>query len=998
MAWVIEHIAPDTTVTDVTGLVDLSKSSVPFRGNADGVAATLVLPNPGEFVPDDNGVFRIREDGGEEVRVWFYGRVAEIERTDVGPVAGIAPGYSIGLVDIGGLLRRRIIPGGADLAERRARCLPPTVNEDSYDGTFSNPSIDYYTTATRKDHEYVLEWALKLINAREEVNEGNFKGRLIPAFDIDATVYGKPDLVRFPPLGGVSFSATSGADAYLVGDGDAATYWESDNETHPELAISWDADQAITKFAIRTGPNAYTNMVVELRNSDGEALYSIELGAVSANALKAHLATADVYPVRTMVVREGGSGSVVRSIATVNAVDTFAFYAKRQDGVLTGYPIDAQHATYSKLLSSVATAAGIGWFIDPGTVGGGPRFVGYNAVRPSFADFEIVDGNPDGLSPVREGAALIPARSLSVSAVAGDLANRILVPWIEDGSKTRWFWVPDNEDVDSATRAAAEASQARYGVREKVLERTDIKSKELAVKAATKELLRNLSDEVSGSARIPFTPELRPGTRVWLHRTKHQPAVAPAEYNLAVATIRSISLVWEQGNTEPLWMDLDFGDASEAAANIIFGGGAAAKKPEWGSKPTYIIGGPNYPLTEAFTNTSGAYLMENSVWNASPGLEEYAPWPGVNYTGQEYGAAGPNTQAGPVTSLAVRTAGYIGGRAGLPLVYRFPRSEDLIPAGAKVVRAMFVWSPSPSGVVDFYPTGRKQTVWAANAVPLWTPNFGDGTQPELRASWTLLTNGNRELKSKGRGLFYTSEQLDAEGRYSITKPHAYEFDWPGSGGVSIVLAPIAESRAALGTPGEPNPTQQLNEVGIVVGATWNGIYYGWDAYTTPSPVAVEWSKSSPIPAGWWFDPRDPGAQRFFPDGEQHENSFTYTPAGGYPHDGMRVLTPYLMFMIDPTGGLVAGQTAEEHPDFEDRQKEIVLSRSAVPDSVRVNVNGTECTEGNGRIGLIYTGNAVTGINFAGGERPIRPDGLRTYSIPGAPKQVDVVIVRYEVAA
>ena len=965
MAWALDYFAPDGTMTDLTPSLSINGLSVPFRGNADGAAASFSLnSSPEGWAPEPNGVLRLRENNGEpDSRVWFYGVITDIDRIDLGAVAGIAPGYTITACDIGGMLKRRLVPYGNTKAERRARNLPPTINESTYNGTFTPLS-----TASSRDHEFVVAWALDLINSLEAAAEGTARGRLIPPFNTAATIYGKPDLVRFPAAGAASYGgspAATGHPASNAADGNDSTYYQTTAGTGRQWTVTWTEPQAITKVHIKAR-SAWTKPVIEFLNSGGSVINTQTIPAIAAGGTRTLLMTSDVYPAYGMRIRESAAGTFTRSLYTVSAVDTTSFYANRNAaGVITGLPISAEKASYYELLSQIAEKSGINFYIDPGTVSTSPFFVGYNASRPQFSTYELVDGDAATIEPMIPGNTVLPVRSLSIAEASGDLANRILVEWIEGSATkpvTKRTYVPDNAKTGAGAKALALESQERYGIREKRLDREGIKSEASAVILATRELLRNLAGEVTGSARIPFDPNLRPGTRMYLHRLNHRPGTAGREYNVSVAYLASIDLGWEAGaGTEPLWMDLTFGDPSGLVTNLLLAETSVASpnaaliadRPAWGSKPTYIIGGPKQKLWD---------LLTNNIAHADPALIIPGGDP-VTGTPVKYTTV-PAQYSDPYEQTAY--AYWVGGRASLPIVFNFPRDPDFVPAGARVIRAMFVWKSVADAATSRLP------VWAARALPLWTLSSSTPTESQLRAEWSVLSNGRDSYRSDATRVLYTN----GDSTQGLDPVYGYEFEWPGTGGVSIAVLPIAENPSTLGSVEPPTIGTGWRTVGVPIWSIAQGMYYG----APESPHAVEWNPNDPVANGWIRDPRVTDA----------------APAGEYPSE---MYGPYLMFMIDPEAP-AAGSVFEEILDFDDRQKSIDLAYQAVPASLRVTVNDVECSESNGKIGVEYNGSGfVVAINVATGDSPIRPGGLRRYTpYPGAPVQADKVIARYEVAA
>ena len=1036
MAWVLEHIDSDGIVTELTNAFADSGLTVPFRGNADGSAAVFnIIHADAGWSPDINGVIRLREETGELTdRIWFYGKITDVERNDVGTVAGIAAGYTISACDIAGLMKRRLVPYGNTKTERRLRNLPPTINESTYNGTFTPLS-----TATRVDHQFVLDWALGLINGLEAAAEGTTRGRLIPTIDTAATIYGKPDAVRFPPVGTAAYSgspAASGHPASDAADGDNATYYQTTAGSGRQWTVTWSDPQAVTKVVIRAR-SAWTAPVIEFLNSGGAVINTQVITPISAGGNRTLLMTSDVYPAYGMRIRETATGSLTRSLYTVNAYDTQAFYATRSStGVITGLPIDAEKSSYYELLSQIAEKSGIGWYVDPGTVADGPSFVGYNISRPSFSTFEIADDAAGDITPMRDGSVVIPARSLTVSEASGELANRILVEWIEGPAKapvTKRTYVPDNARTGAGVKALALESQERFGVREKRLDRDGIKSEASAVILATRELLRNLAGEISGSARIPFTPTLRPGCRIYIHRVHHLPGTAGREYNVSVAYLNSIDLGWEKGaGSTPQWMDLSFGDPTGDVLNLLLAETnvdptpvtqlTPAVKPAWGSKPTYVIGGPSQSLTSLMV--PGIFHLSKGEW-APPGTptptiteaplfghqyqwSRYWPYsfgymPANEYSTGPYGTGVLNPLINDVYAV------YANGYGSRPILFNFARVAELVPAGAKVIRAMFVWWRGPGDPGE--DSTWYESIFSARALPMWEPPagwlaypdspYGDGgasTTPEVmvRSEWAKTTGGRDSLLGSGGVTARPSGELD-----SLKSPHALEFDWPGSGGATIAVGGISQNAAGERVPVVPTLIQNgLIEADLV---TSTASVAGLDTlgnvmpvrlwtteqeyhYTAPTaPAAVEWTTANRVPAGWHFDPSDPDSinEYTLPLGDQNY----HVPSG-----------PYLMFMIDDTAPVAVGEVMEDRLSFDDKATTVFFTRRSVPSTVLVYINGVECSEGNGKLALIYDeDDFATGFDVSLGTNPIRPNGLRNYAIPGAPNQADLVIARYEVA-
>jgi hypothetical protein len=988
MGWQVTHDGDD--ITPYCSLVGVTLVAGAAAG---GRKMTLkVLPGDSGFVPVRDAEVIFLDEAG--VRRWA-GRVVGSTRIDLDEVANSsnAYAYQVELEDWGALLWRRVIPPATTSAQRWARRLPPKGMDDKYDGSFRPLS-----TTRRIPIESALDWALALIETTEAANFGAGKGRILPAFqrgtatgsgfsnpDLRGVGHEMADLVRTPAVGTATYSASSNSGtAGNAADGDAGTYWQAGSGANPYWRALYSAGQTISMIRLTTGPTtAWGDMRVDLLDSLGSVITTYKFGAVAVNTTKQYIWSGDIPNVYAIRVRDAASSTTSgKGLARVSAYDTYGIYltAAAKPSNRKGNPVLADTFNYGEVIDNICKRAQLGWYIDPGD-DDGPILRTYSLTQPPIADYEI--GDDPSQTPV-SGSEVRMARSISLSESSANIVNRVVAGYGLKGS-TKAVTVPDDPGTRRGLAALATASQTQYGLRERRLGDTNLTTKEQALLAAQSQLARGLGPEVSGTVRLPYSPDIVPGYRVRIHRAQHGPAISPKSYYVAVGFIKEVSWVFESNGTTPYWCDLTIADPDGATVGFVEGlnmaisrvGRAASSlpagisrtgdeeegtsAPEWGTYSTYLIR-PQTAIGNAVHLPAMSSTYRSDIYNQSVLFPK-------DYIATTQGTAYylPNVGGAHVDAAGRRTMG--DGSAPIAIGVGVP------PAAGAVVRARLFLPidhvPSTEGYRVSEATARTTRLYGGsffNSYYAFYPTIGNPLGISTREGWVNASGGRDDLKSGA----FASVGVNEDDQQMLE----IELNWPSSaltgGGPMndhhwVIVGPsrIEYSSLPVATGGTPNGFATSS-----IYSKWAGISAARNTYTAGTYTL--WTPGSPT-AAYGFDPRDP---------DELETG------------------AYIMLMVN-TGALLnatPGSYVERPIAYGgDKVKQIDLGQPFEPESLSVFINGRKYREDKGDFEIVYSGESATGFNVSKGTNPVRPRGLRNYK-PRVGKAVrDMVVVRYRVA-
>ncbi len=987
MAWTVSHTVGATTV-DITPYCSLAGMTLTAGAVAGSRTLSLkIVPGDSGFVPARNADIIFTDESG--ARRWA-GRVQGVERIDAGEVAGLAAAavYQISVEDIAGIMSQRLIPPAATTSARLARRLPPAGLEAKYDGTFRP-----LATSKRVPIESALDWALALIETTEAANEAGGKDRVLPAFQVGTatgTNFSNPDfrgighemtdLVISPATGSATYSASSNSgSAGNAADGSDATFWSAGSGAGPYWQVAFSNNQVVSMIRLRTGPTtAWGDMRVELRNSAGGVIRSYKFGAVPVNTTKQYIWEGDIPEVRSIRVRDAASTTTSgKGLARVSAYDTYPIYltAEAKVGNRKGNMIVADAFSYSEVIRDICDRAQLGWYVDPGDEDG-PILRTYSLTQPPLADYEI--GDDAAQTPVA-GSVVKMARSIELQEDSGSIVNRVVAQY-GNAASTKSITVPDDPATRGGLGALARASQTLYGLREKRLGDTNVKTKSAALTAAQRELARALGPEVSGAIRLPYDPAIAPGYLVYIHRAHHSPAIAPKDYYVAAGFIKEVTWTFEDTGTEPFWCDLTIGDPDGARVGFVEGlsgsiarvsrlatarptvGGvqragddAEAPEPvEWGTYSTYIL----RPATAA------ARPVHIPAWSSGRRVDYYDTDNTINTT-QATARYLPNVGAAHVDASSRRSTG--DGSAPIILGWVPPATAGAIVRARLFLPLTHVASSEGYRVSEV--TARTvQTYGGAFTASYY--GFGDNLNLYVtpKAGWTAASGGRDDLKA---GAFASGGMAEDDDQM-----FELELSWPTAAlsgeGLNdtfwTILGPsrIEYSALPIATGGNANPVGTNR----AIAGYWPGVSASRNTYYLSGYNL--WDPENPT-AAIGFDPRDP---------DELETG------------------AYLMLMVNTGAVLNAapGSYVERPIAYGgDKVKQIDLGQPFEPESLTVFINGRKYREDKGDFELITDGTNAYGFDVSKGTNPVRPRGLRNYK-PRTGKAVrDVVVVRYRVA-
>lgn len=991
MAWTVEH-----NTTDITEYCVLNNLRVSAAAVSGGRALNLkIIPGASSFAPTRGAEILIK-DGDGIIR--FRGRIENIDRNDLSPVAGVnnLHSYDIVVQDIAALMGQRTIPAAGGTTAREARRLPPRALSPNYNGTFAPLA----STVREVPIESALDWALNLMNNTETANNTAGLGRIIPAFQV-GTVSGAgladPDLrgpghvpvdiVRFPPVGiGTYSSSDITSSPNFAADGSDVTYWDSGSSANPYWKVTFSSPQVVTAVKVKVA-SAWTKLRIELLDISGNVIGKTKssagssytyVGGTSSGATLFKLWRGDVPEVYGIRIKEAAGGSPNRRLYRVSAYNTYAIYQSKQRKIAdrVGNPAIADTFTYAEVINNICERAQLGWYVDPSDPTG-PILTTYDLVSPSFAEYEIGD-DPDQTA-ITGGYEVKMARDIALSENSMAIVNRVTAQYpAPRGTGVLDIVVPDHPETRTGLAAAARASQTAYGLREKRLGEQAVTNKKDALISAQRELAKALQPEISGTVTLPYDADIVPGYRVRIHRGQHLPASSPKSYYVAVGFIKEVSWVFDELGNDPRWSELTIGDpagqplgfvegvvskfgavaksaakaASAAASSSAGSDGEVGGEVPWGTYSTYVQG---YPYTAQYKayhrpgytsgggqsgNASDTYQYQGLVDTVFAPASWLPPIKGAQQDAYGRKSLGPGSW--PLEAWWVP-----------PLVTgEIIRARLFMPADIKTS------APSSDRVSEL--TAR---IWKTDFIPFYAPAGG------YEDGWRLFSGGRDDLKS-GR---YVSIPYSPETLARVE----FELPWPttaltgavGGGAAAVAVGPSALSDYSLPIVSSPDFSGTSNTIALYPGINCSRGTSLFGSSTLYNPPL--WNPADPT-ALTGFDPRDP---------DENENGV------------------YIMFMVN-TGAPVSA-TPGTHVEREltiqsDRVKTISLGQAFEPNSLVVFVNGVSCSEDNGRLQLTYSGDDATGFDVSLGNSPIRRGGLRYYTDNNGRLHRDRVIARYRV--
>lgn len=222
------------------------------------------------------------------------------------------------------------------------------------------------------------------------------------------------------------------------------------------------------------------------------------------------------------------------------------------DFAFTGaYAFFADGATYYELLDAIASISALRWWIDADL-----KLHTVDAIEPPVADIEITDKPADG--PVVSGHTVLPARSISLTEDMTAIVNCVRVSY-----------TPKDQPA-ATTDVKSLSSVAVYGERWEQIA-TQFRTVDLARAIARRRVMTARLPDYHGKARVRYTHEITPGTRVWVRQRRH--GVDRLCY------VWGVSPVFDPGSDTPVWLDVEFSRSDWQPPSwtpVIFEGGTGS--------------------------------------------------------------------------------------------------------------------------------------------------------------------------------------------------------------------------------------------------------------------------------------------------------------------------------------------------------------------------------------------------------------------------------------
>ena len=509
-----------------------------------------------------------------------------------------------------------------------------------------------------------------------------------------------------------------------------------------------------------------------------------------------------------------GSGRVPRISTSTANVSTAAIDASTGSPFRFGryFPQIIDGLSYWDVLNGIAAMAGMNWYLKviPGVTSPSSAGVelytwdatedGYGVSDPSnFAGYEVVD---DQSATVGGGQTAVLARNISMREDSGEVINTVELTYEpKDGNGvstptnvTAGGYLPAGLAWDG-NKISNTSSVATYGQRyERMV--TDFVTREMAIATGARRALSAGSANIRGSARVLNNYAVIPGQWVMVHRTDHPES---GGYYKRRGFLHTVSLIFEDGQPEPIWMELSFNHDVYQAPNFRpFVSSIKPKEIPPLVIPPLVLPPPAVPpvippitvtpgvppvatpgTPPVYRSSSYAVLLgsidsranHTSTYRAQPVL---AGSTRANHKSRLYTSGLPlNDTSGQIFTQAIPSGSTVSGHFSTEPNFTSVGTGSIVsyftltkPTGAYETRgatAYFFIRPSDG---QGYPSSLFGTVQAPATELIVRVAEGNIPTASAAASWGFLTGSRDDCKS---GTYYTY-QLSGKGGHRIAVP------------------------------------------------------------------------------------------------------------------------------------------------------------------------------------------------------------------------------------